>query len=71
LLAEHEDRGTEQLEASVIARQLNITMIKINHYLDLLEKKRYIDVSIFYNGRHPIYGLDAKGRAFLIGHQLI
>lgn len=71
LLAEHEDKGTYQLEASVIAKQLNTPLIKINYYLELLENNGYIHVSVFFNGQQSIYGLDSKGRAFLIDHNLI
>jgi len=71
LLAEHEERGTYQLEASVIAKQLSIQLIRINHYLELLANDGYIHVSFFYNGQQPIYGLDSKGRAYLINHNLI
>jgi len=71
LLAEHEDKGTYQLEASVIARQLNTPLIKINHYLELLENDEYIYGSYFYTDQPSLYGLGSKGRAFLINNKLI
>lgn len=71
LLAEYEERGIDQLEASAIAKQLSMPLIRIKHYLELLENDEYIYGSYFYTDQPSLYGLDSKGRAFLINNKLI
>ena len=57
LLAECEEKGSDELEDVMIASQLNISLTRIKHYLDLLLNDEYISAS-WGIGQPPIYRLD-------------